>query len=97
MKHSDARYPDEIAADIARRSAADCSALEVALEKYREAKSILAENPEWKPAQERFADADKRLQAECESAIADIKAKILPNAIAMASADEKTSTKETTL
>jgi hypothetical protein len=60
--------------------AATCSALEVALEKYLEAKSILAENPSWKPAQERFEDAEMKLEAECQSAIAELKAKILPNA-----------------
>jgi hypothetical protein len=52
------------------------SELDLALAWYREAKSILDETPEWKPAKERFSDANARLITECESTISELKKKL---------------------
>ena len=55
------------------------SALEKALKHMEECEEILAENPDWKPAQERVNDAEKRVRMEMENSIKELKRRLVPN------------------
>lgn len=63
----------------ARSTACGGSALEAALARLKEAQEILAEAPDWKPAQERVRDAEIALDRENKRAVVLLKAALTPN------------------
>ena len=62
-----------------RTTACGGSALEAALARLKEAQEILAEAPDWKPAQERVRDAEAALDRENERAVASAALSMTPN------------------
>jgi hypothetical protein len=67
------------ATEGARSTACGGSALEAALARLKEAQEILAEAPDWKPAQERVRDAEAALDRENTRAVAALRAALTPN------------------
>jgi hypothetical protein len=46
----------------------------------KECEDILADNPNWKPAQERVNEAEKRVRLEMEKSLNELKRRLVPNA-----------------